>query len=298
MIAFVLMGVAGAAGAAVSASVLVGLYPPFPSDLGGVPNLDRRARRVRIPVGADDAIDGWLLRGTRPAVVLVFHGFGRMHHRAWRYGAFLNRAGFHVLTVDFRSSRRFGRKPTTLGHFELGDAEAALAWLGREPELEGCRIGVFGESLGGAVALILAGRDPRVRSLVVDCPFASGMRALEDACERLAGVPRWPSAAILRSLTRAATGRDPGAIDALEATARLTERPVFFIHGMQDPRLSPEQTRDLWRAAGAKDPLWLIPNAGHNEGWLRERALYERRVSDFFARSLLDQGDGLPAGEL
>src|SRR5689334_9963973 len=111
------------------------LYPPVPMDLGGVPNLDARAERVRIPVGAGDHLNAWLLRGRRDALVVVFHGYGRDHTRAWRYGQFLNRAGYSVLTADFRSSRATDRKPTTLGYYEMEDARAELDWVAAHPWL-------------------------------------------------------------------------------------------------------------------------------------------------------------------
>jgi fermentation-respiration switch protein FrsA (DUF1100 family) len=294
----ILISASGLAAIALGGIALLGLYPIVPLDLGGAPNLDRRARRVRIPVDENDWIAGWHLAGRRNAVVLVFHGYGRNHCRAWRYGAFLHQAGYHVLAVDFRSSRTLGRKPTTLGHFELPDAQATIEWVRRQPALEGLRIGVLGESLGGAVALLLAARNPDVAAVVADCAFATGRLALEASCERWAHLPRWPSASILRSLIRNVTGRDPGQVDALAAASGLCDRPVLFIHGMLDNRFSPDQARRLWRAAGSKDPLWLIPDAGHNQGWKKHRAIYEQRVGAFLARHLLSEGVGLPAGEL
>ena len=210
----------------------------------------------------------------------------------------MNHAGYHVVTVDFRSSRSRDRKPTTLGHFEMADARAALTWVRREPGLEGCRVAVFGESLGGAVGLRLAAENRDLAAVVVDCAFATGRQALEDSCERWAHLPGRPGAEILRTLARAVTGLDPASFDAVSAAAALTDRPVLFIHGMEDNRFSPEQARQLWRAAGAKDPLWLIPGVGHNQGWLRRRDVYERRVGAFLARHLLEEGEGLPAGEI
>jgi dipeptidyl aminopeptidase/acylaminoacyl peptidase len=274
------------------------LYPPLPKDLGGAPNLDPRARRVRIPVGDADAIDGWYLPGNRDAAIIVFHGFGRTHHRAWRYVAFLERDGYHLLTVDFRSSRWNRRLPTTLGHHESSDAEAALKWLRAQPGLAGVPLGLFGESLGGAVSVGLAARRPDVAALVIDGAFASASGALEDACERWARLPRQPSATILRRLGHALTGADPGEMRPVDAAPALADRPVFLIHGLDDNRIGPAQPRALWTAAGAKDPLWMIPATGHNEGWLRHRAPYEQRVRAFFARHLLAEGPGVPAGDL
>jgi fermentation-respiration switch protein FrsA (DUF1100 family) len=294
----ILLSTTALAAVAAAGSALLALYPIVPSDLGGAPNLDRCARRVRIPVDHGDALDVWHLAGWRNAVVLVFHGYGRDHHRAWRYGAFLHRIGFHVVAVDFRSSRFLNRKPTTLGHYELADAEAVLRFVRHDAAFAGFSIGVFGESLGGTIALMLGGGHREVQAVTVDCAFATGRQALEDACERWAHVPRWPSAVLLRSLARSVTGCDPADVDALAAACRLADRPVFFIHGMRDNRLAPEQARQLWRMAGGKDPLWMIAGAGHNEGWKRQQALYEERVGAFFARHLLGEGPGLPAGEI
>ncbi len=273
------------------------LYPVLPTDLGGAPNLDRTARHVEIPVGTADHLDGWLLPGRRPATVIVFHGYGRDHTRSWRYGAFLRRAGYGVLTLNFRSSRLFRRLPTTLGYYEVEDAQAALDWVRRQPALRGTRIGVFGESLGGSVALVMAARNRDVAALVVDCPFATGERALEDASERRLHLPSWPTAALARRLGRALTGHDPAALDALAAADSLRDRPVFFIHSTRDNRLAPAQAEALWRAAGSKDPLWQVAG-GHNEAWRRQTASYERRVRAFFDRHLLGVGPGIPAGAL
>ena len=277
-------------------AVYLVLYPFLPRDLGGAPDLDPAARRVRIPVDAEDALDGWLLPAREPAFVLVLHGYGRDHTRAWRYGAFLQAAGYGVLAVNFRSSRWGRRLPTTLGHHEIVDAQAALDWLRAEPAAAGAAIGLVGESLGGSVALLVAAANPQVAAVVADGAFAHATLALEDSSERWARLPR-RTAHLARALGRVVTGRDVGGVDVEPAAAALAARPLFLIHALEDDRLSSEHARRLWRAAGAKDPLWLIPGAGHNEGWLRHRVEYERRVLAFFDRHLLGRGEGLPPGE-
>ncbi len=283
-------------GFGVLAAVWLVLYPPLPADLGGAENLDAGAERVRIPVGAGDALDGWLLRGEGRGVLLLLHGHGRTHARIWRYGGFLSRAGYSLLAIDFRSSRLRGRLPTTLGHHELDDAQAALDWLKRQPRLGVEALGVLGESLGGSVALVLAARNPEVAAVVVDGAFAHGGRALEDACERWAGLPRRPTAAFLRWLARRVTGRDPGSLDVVPAAAALAERPVMLVHCLEDDRLSAAHAVSLWHAAGGKDPLWLIHGAGHNEGWRWQPGLYEELVLAFLEPPLRGTGAGLPGG--
>lgn len=278
-------------------SAFVVLYPPLPRDLGGVPDLDGEAERVRIPLEGGGHVDGWWLAGTRPSAVLLLHGYGRDHHRMWRYAHFLRREGHAVLAIDFRSARHGDRLPTTLGHHEQVDAQAALDWV-RARMPAGGRIGVLGESLGASTAMLLAGRNPDVAAVVEDCGFATGQLAVEETCERWARLPRWPTAPVARWLGTRITGHDPYAIDVLTAMQAMSDRPVLFIQGLEDNRFSEDQVHDLWLAAGAKDPLWLIPGSGHNQGWVTHRDLYEQRVTSFFAHHLLGHGTGLPAGRL
>jgi len=262
-------------------STWVALFPGVPVDLGGAPNLDRRAERVRIAVAAGDSVDGWYLAGTRPATILMLHGYGRDHHRMWRYASFLHPAGYGILAIDFRSSRAVNRKPTTLGHYELEDARAALDWLERDPRTRGGRLLLFGESLGGSVALALAGERPEIAAVAADCPFESGARALEDACERWAHVPRWPSALIAAAIGDALTGYDPRHLDVLSAASELHGRPMFLIACEHDDRLSTAQARHIWQAAGGTGSLWVLPDCGHNEAWRAHRLEYERRMLGF-----------------
>jgi fermentation-respiration switch protein FrsA (DUF1100 family) len=266
-------------------STWLALFPAVPMDLGGAPNLDRHAERVRIPLAAD-TLDGWLLRGSRPVTVLMLHGYGRDHHRMWRYAGFLGRTGYGVLAIDFRSSRAVNRKPTTLGHYELEDARAALDWLERDARTRQDRKLLFGESLGGSVALTLAGERPEVEAVAADCPFESGARALEDACERWAHLPRWPSAWIAAALGEGLTGFDPRQLDVLAAARKMDGRPMFLIACEHDDRLSSDETRHIAQAADGRDSLWLLLDCGHNEAWRTHRAEYESRVLAFYAAAL------------
>jgi dipeptidyl aminopeptidase/acylaminoacyl peptidase len=278
-----------------AAAAWIALYPPVPRDLGGAANLDDEAEPARIPLPDGDRLDGWRLPGSGAADVLLLHGYGRTHHRMWRYAGFLREAGFGVLAIDFRSSRQGRRLPTTLGAHERVDAQAALDWLRAR---SAGRLAVMGESLGATVALLLAADNPDVAATVADCPFANGRQAVEDMMSLYLRLPRWPTAPLMRHLGRLLTGCDPFGADALAAAARLRHQPILFIHSERDERVSLRQTEWLWEAGGRRHDLWRVPGAGHNQGWLRHRQEYERRVLAFLAESLGRQpselGQALP----
>lgn len=273
-------------------SAWLAFYPPVPEDLDGAENLDAMAMRVRIPVADADSLDGWLLRGHGDGVIVMFHGYGRKHDRMWRYAGFLRREGYTLLTVDFRSSRAAGRMPTTLGALELVDARATWDWMRAQPFGSEATAALLGESLGASVALLLAAERDDIAAVVADCPFATSDRAIADTFARKLRLPRWPAVPFTRWVGVRATGFDPGALDVEEAMPQLADRPLFFVHTARDDRMAPQQARDLRRAAGAKDEIWMIEDAGHNEGWQMRREEYERRIAAFFAETL--RGTPLP----
>jgi fermentation-respiration switch protein FrsA (DUF1100 family) len=270
----------------VAASSWLVLYPGVPEDAGGVASTDASAEHVKIPVGEDDHLDGWLLRGTRPGIIVLMPGYARDHRRMWRYEHFLRADGWSLLALDFRSARTWKRKPTTLGFYELADGRATLDWIAKQPRFAREPIGLFGESLGGSVALSLAAERPDIRAIAVDSPFANGRMAIEDGCRYVAHLPVRPFAAIQRWLGTRVSGHDPAQLDAVAAVRALGERPLLLIQSGLEDRFSRKEVEMLTQAAGPGAQTWRVEDSGHNRAWLEHRSEYERRVRTFFARYL------------
>ena len=266
----------------VAGSAWILLYPTVPADLGGVESLDHVAKRVKIPVGEDDHLDGWFIAGERKATVILFAGYARDHRRVWRYAHFLRAEGYNILAIDFRSARTLKRKPTTLGFFELRDARAALDWVREQPALRGQRVGLFGESLGGSTALVLAVERPDIAAVVVDCPFASADEAISDGFKFVAHMPAYPTGPLARQIARLITSHDPGEMDATAALRALNGRPVLLIQTKVEDRFSVKQVERLTQAAGLRAETWTVEDAKHTEVWVNYREEYERRVARFF----------------
>lgn len=113
--------------------------------------------------------------GPYPAVVLVSGtGFNTRDEDVSGHKVFLvladalNRKGFAVLRYDKRgvggSSGDFGA--ATTADF-ASDAEAAVAWLKSQPEIDATRIGVLGHSEGGTIAPMVAAADRSVAFVVM-----------------------------------------------------------------------------------------------------------------------------------
>jgi len=121
---------------------------------------------------------GWFLRGVSgaPAIILN-HGYGKNRSELLSLGVKLREAGYHVLLPDLRGHGMSPVSWTSLGEYERDDLLAAIKFVKTKrdgqghPLVDGDRIGVYGVSLGGYVALTAAAQDPAVRAVVVDSVY-------------------------------------------------------------------------------------------------------------------------------
>jgi len=107
------------------------------------------------------------------APVILIHGAEADHSMFDAFGALLAEH-FTVIAYDQRDSGATRNPPTPYGIGEMADDAAVLiAGLGHE------RAHVFGTSLGGVIAQVLAARDPqRVDRLVLSSTFRAGVPPL------------------------------------------------------------------------------------------------------------------------
>ena len=268
-------------------SAWLALYPNVPEDLGGVESLDSRARHVRIPVqDGTDQLDAWYIPGEKPVTVVLLAGYARDHRRMWRYAHFLNDMGLGVLNVDFRSSRREARKPTTLGYWEVWDAGAAVDWVRANPACAGHEVVLFGESLGAATAITLAAKRPDIAAVVADCPFADADAAIADGFQCVLRIPAAPFTTITRQFGKIATGHDPGTLDVTSSLRTLNDRPVLVIQTRRGDRFAAPQVERITKALGLQGETWTVDDVRHNEVWMHHRDDYEKRVRKFLTARL------------
>lgn len=145
-------------------------------------------------------LHGWYLDHPNARAALLFcHGnAGNITHRAGTVALLQRHAAVSVLVFDYRGYGRSAGRPSEAGI--LLDARAARDWLARRAGIEPGRVVVFGESIGGAVAVDLAAVDG-ARGLILENTFT----CLPDvaACHMPPWLPvRWLMRCRLDSLSK------------------------------------------------------------------------------------------------
>ncbi|WP_250028232.1 alpha/beta fold hydrolase [Paractinoplanes maris] len=111
-------------------------------------------------------------RDGRVPAVLLAHGFGGTKESVSDDAESLAEQGYAVLAYTAEGfGRSGGQIHLNSPDHEIRDAQGLLDWLAARPEIQtdaagDPRVGVVGGSYGGALALMLAGQDPRVDAIV------------------------------------------------------------------------------------------------------------------------------------
>ena len=114
-----------------------------------------------------------------PPVVVVHHGFASSKHGFNRcyvtLAEHLAKSGIATLRFDFRGSGDSEGTLTNLSFQDLvSDSVAVLESIETLEGIDAQRIGLFGASLGGAIAVIAAAHFGQVNALALWAPVASG----------------------------------------------------------------------------------------------------------------------------
>ncbi|MDX1625321.1 MAG: prolyl oligopeptidase family serine peptidase [Wenzhouxiangellaceae bacterium] len=124
------------------------------------------------PARGDDAVGP---DGRRPAVLFV-HGAGYTQNthlkfpyyfREQMFHNLLTQRGYHVLDMDYRASRGYGRDWRTaiyrhMGEPELQDLVDGVRWLVEEHGVDPARVGVYGGSYGGFMTFMALFKEPEI----------------------------------------------------------------------------------------------------------------------------------------
>ena len=198
----------------------------------------------------------------------------------------LVRHGYGVLLLDARGYDGSEGAANVFGWEGVKDVDAAVTWLRNRPDVTEGRIGGVGLSVGGEVMLQAAASNPDLRAVVSD---GAGVRSVHE--HLLRGWRGWfslPEAAMQTAAVAVLSGSrpPPSLADVVE---RISPRPVLFVYagrGGGGEELNPL----FYRAAVAPKSLWRIDEAGHLGGLAARPREYERRLTRFLDRALLEEG--------
>ncbi len=240
------------------------------------------AQSVWFPSADGTRLHGWLIAaadGTPPqhaATILHVHGnAGNIESHVW-FTEHLPPAGFNLFIFDYRGYGRSEGSARRRGPL-IEDANAAVDALLSRPDVDPSRLGMYAQSLGGAIGLNVMADRPQVRAAVIESAFTSWR---EMAASAVGGDP---PGRVSRFMAGLLIGDDHRPADAV---ARI-DRPILLLHGTADSIVPVGHGRRL-AAAGRTVQLVELDGGDHNS----LRATHpevDRLMIEFFRRELAPQ---------
>ena len=187
----------------------------------------------------------WLPCANGKSTLLYLHGNGG--NLTWRGGSIMklrDRLDVSVLIVDYPGYGRSEGRPSEQGCYETADA--GYTWLVEKQGVKPADLLIYGDSLGGGVAVDLASRRPH-RALVL-------IRTFTSAPDVGAGVFPWlPVRWMMRNRF--------ASIEKIQQCGS----PVFAAHGDVDDVVPFALGKALFEAASEPKHFHLMPGARHND---------------------------------
>ena len=244
--------------------------------------------------------------GEKRAAVLLCHGYtGVKDLYLPDNAASLNRAGYVAMTFDYKGwGNSEGTRSRLAPYSRVMDVQAAMTFLGLQPEADEERIGLYGTSYGGATVTWVGAVDPRAKCIVSVVGIGHGARWMS----RVRRVDEWfdlqerskkdrearavtgKSEQVDRSeillpdrqsaeLAAAARRNNPAAVGTIPLeyvddtigfnpewiVHEVSPRPILFITSDNDRLVLPEESEQLYARAKEPKKLVVLKDYGHYE---------------------------------
>ena len=260
--------------------------PPIertPADVG----MDYRDVQVTTSDGL--RLAGWWTPSKNGAAVIVQHGYKTNRStQLLEIAATLARGGYGVLLSSLRAHDLNDGRVISFGLEEMKDLSAWLAFIQTLEGVDPSRIGIFGNSLGGSLAIQLAAQTQSIKAIVTHSAVASVRSTVATSIAYFTGLPPFPFTPMILFWVEQDWAMEPHLLDFTMWIAALDSQPILLMQGGADVVVAPESGQLLYDAAREPKELWFEPDLGHVD-FQRERSQeFSDRVVGFFNRHLLN----------
>lgn len=235
---------------------------------------------LQIPTPDGESLHALFIRPSRKRIgqnitVLMFHGnAGNIGHRIPIAKVLQDVLGCNVLMLEYRG---YGLSTGTPDETGLKvDAQTGLEYIQQRPETRDSKIVVYGQSLGGAVAINLVANNQgngAIAGLILENTFLSIRKLIPTVFP--------PARYLARFCHQYWTSED--------ILPKITQVPILFLSGLKDEIVPPSNMTQLFAICKSDRKVWrTLPNGGHNDS-VAEPGYFEHILS-FVREEVLADG--------
>jgi fermentation-respiration switch protein FrsA (DUF1100 family) len=214
-------------------------------------------------------LSGWFIPATGKAqgTVIHFHGNSQNMSAHYSFVSWLPANGFNLFVFDYRGYGKSKGKLSRKGVYE--DSVAAVEYIKSRTDIDQNRIILFGQSLGGANVIAVAGSTEfeGIVGVVSESAFSSYKSAATD------------HAGLLKPLAPLVIGNK---FSPKKAVKNISPTPLLIIHGTLDRVVAYKHAQKLFKEAAEPKTLWTIKDGRHTEALGKYRSEYAPQLHALF----------------
>jgi len=169
---------------------------------------------------------------------------------------------------------------------EVLDVEAAYQYLTDQAGVDAHQVGLFGNSMGGAIAILYASEHPEIYATIAQSPYNSYQDEIWYQTRR-AKLPAFLMAPLIELWMQRKFEFSIDEISPLRKIKQISPNAVFILQGGQDVMLDTKQAGKLYAAAGEPKIYWYDESVKHIDFQQAMGAEFERRVIEFYDQYLI-----------
>ena len=230
----------------------------------------------------------WLPAEDAKGVVIRVHGLDSTRDSSLGLSKALVEGGYSVLVFDLRGHGESDIAQMGAGIHEQDDLRGAIDYVLGERDAQPGRVLVYGDSFGGAIALMAAMDEPAVVAVFSDSSFTSVSDLLIQEVADRTRLVHWSAAALrpgILFVARAAKGLDINKVRPVDAAARY-EYSLGLVHCRADERIPLAHLARIRAQVQAPPRLTIYESCEHSQGWEDYTDHYEAFLLDYYDERL------------
>lgn len=265
------------------------LQPPRIIDQTTPQSLDLQSESLRVKTKEGFTLNGYWIKSkqdTTRGIMILVHGIGGCKEHFLGLAQSLSKRGIASVLFDGRAHGTSEGEYCTYGFYEKQDISKIVDLIKkREPEL---KIGIWGNSLGGAISIQALENDPRIDFGIIESTFTDLNQIVYDYFNKAV------KGFGLKMLSDYSLGKagaianfNPSDIKPIRSVSNITQS-VLIAHGDKDMNISYKYGQSLFDALKTtKKEFILVEGGGHFDLFQKGGANYKEKLMQFIDVNLI-----------
>lgn len=216
-------------------------------------------------------------------VVVLSHGHGSCITGMYKYATMYLPKGFICLVYDHVHEGISEGKYITMGKLESLDLQDIVTKVYEKCGINSI-VGVHGESMGSATAVMHHCQDSRIAFTVADCPYADLNVQLGNCIKDFYHLPKTPilqTASLISKIRAKFFFGEVSPVSELIEKKGTPDKPLMLVHGLADKFVPCQSSKDLFKVKKGIKKLYLVPGAKHAGAFTENPEEYRKQLYSF-----------------